>query len=164
MKVINLFKAYDHYKTIDEMPIYNWLKVQATNDVRWVLHIYRDCPKKQMVILQEAQTKMTNEYIDTFGMSEEYVKILELTRDIRVLELKYMEDGNKVHLTMIEYNQAKLKVLRSRLNKGDAEAVKVHVAKYLGFQVNFKQMTVREFYSALKEIKHENEQQRKANG
>lgn len=152
MKIIPLFAKFEYYKSIEEMPIFNWLKVQEKNDLRYVLKKYRDATKGELGQLQVAVQLMKNEYIDTFGISEEYKKLLVLDDQIRILEIEYVTTGDRSKLTMIEYKSRQLKANIKTGVKADSGTVKIYVSKYMGFQVNFKEMSVKEFYSILREV------------
>ncbi len=155
MNFLRLFSKLNYYKSIDEMPIFNWFKIQETNDLSYLLYKKRGCTPKQAAILKEALQLMTNEYIDTFGISDQYKNILELKRDIRVKEILFATTGEKINKTFISVLQSKLKVALESTQKSDTGSVIVHVNKYMGYRADLKKISVKEFYSILNEIKKE---------
>lgn len=148
-------KRLNYYKSIEELPVYNWFKIQETNDLRHILKKYGEVSKKELFELEKAITSLTDQYIDTFGISYEFRQQLELKRDIRVMEIDFFLTQDKFKLTFINHKKAQLKVLVTRINKAETGNVKVYVSKYMGFQVDYKKMSVREFYETLREITNE---------
>lgn len=144
-----------HYASIDDMPVENWLKIQETNDVSWMLIKKKKISVKESIRLALALKKITDEYIDTYGVSYEHKKILSLKRDIRVKEIELVVTQNRVHKTFINVLKAELKKLIQDSQKTSTGSVKVHIWKYTGIQIDFKKMSVREFYDTLKEMKSE---------
>ncbi len=154
MKVVNPFRKLEFYSDIDFLPIANWFKIQETNDVTWLMLKRRSCTKSELAILQKVMSNLTDQYIDSFGLSPNYKRILELKRDIRVKEIKYYLTKDKSILTFIEVDKHSLRALLGTDKKSDYGSVRVHVAKYMG-GADFKTMSVKFFYEILKEMKKE---------
>ena len=155
VKIISLFKRIDWYKSIEEMPIHNWLKLQETNDIGWIIKDKMDCTDKELLILESQLHKLTDEFIDTFGISDEYRSILELKRDLRLAEIDFALTGDKTKLAFIEIKRQQLNLTLSRSQNTEKVNVKVRVSKYLPYQIDFKKMSVKEFYEVLEEMKRE---------
>lgn len=157
MKIIPLFAKFEYYKSIDTMPIFNWFKVQETNDLTYFLHEKRDCTKKELSILEKALTITTNEYIDTFGVSDKYKKILQLKIDIHRKEIALcIHPEERTELTFLNVLKAQLKEALMVSEKSDTKSVVVHASKYVGGgMIDTKKMTVQAFYSILDELKKE---------
>lgn len=154
-KIINLFKSFEHYKSIDEMPIYNWQKVQETNDLTWLLKVKSDTTKGQLSILETYLKRMTDEYIDHFGISDQYRLILKLKGELRCLEIDYILSDNRVHLTFIEIKKKELQMALAKGKSNDTSSVKVHAEKYMGRAINMRETSVKEFYEILRELQKE---------
>lgn len=155
MRVASLFQKLYYYKSIDEMPIYNWFKIQETNDLTHVLKVKRKCSKREALILQNALQTMTNEYIDTFGINDQYKKILGLKRDIRIREIQLMTTGERINNTFIKVLKLELTMLLKKNQKVDTSSAWIHAKKYMNGNLDTKTTTVKEFYSILNELKKE---------
>lgn len=155
VKVISLFAKFEYYKSIDEMPVYNWFKIQETNDITWGLINKRDCTTKQLLTLEFVLHRITNEYLDSFGISDRYRAILRLKGDISCLEADLLLTADRSNLTFIELKQKELGILLKSSNDSDMMSVQIHVRKYMGQKINVKETSVREFYSILREMKKE---------
>src|ERR1017187_629033 len=138
MRIVNPFRKLEYYKELDALPAWNWFKVQESGDVSYILLKKRKINGKETIELREAFTKLTNEYIDTFGISFEYKNVLMLQRDLRCLEIDYFITQNKIHLTFIEVKKRELKKLMGATQKADSMSVQVHVKKYMGGNIDFK--------------------------
>jgi hypothetical protein len=158
MNIVSLLTKFEFYKSIDELPIYHWMKIQETNDLTWILKKKRECSKGQFQVLESYLQKMTDEYIDTFGISDQYRNILKLQGELRCKEIDYLISDNKMHLTFIEIKKAELKNAISQSEKSDLMSIQVHVRKYMGQPINMKETSVKEFYGILSEIQKESKQ------
>lgn len=155
MRIVNPFRRLEYYKSIDDMPIYNWFKIQETNDVSWMLLKKRSINGYESIELREALQIVTDQYMDTFGISDEYRKIMRLTLDIRSLEIDFFTTQDRSHLTFIELKKTELKNIAKKSKTADSISVQVHIEKYMGRKINLRETTVKEFYNYLQEMKKE---------
>lgn len=140
------------YDSIDEMPIYNWFKCVELKD-------YSYCAKDRLKAdLEACQIKFSElyaEYIDTFGISQQLSDIISLQNEILVLKIDMVLSDDKAIKTFIELKELeladKLNVKQSKTN-----TAKVAIEKYLGFRINEKEVTVKEYYDYLQAIKEDN--------
>lgn len=148
----------EYYKSLDEMPIANWFKIQQTNDLKYMLVKTRKVSTKEVSELENGLKKLSNEYIDTFGISDEYRQILELSRDIEVLKIDFILTQDRSLLTMIEIKKDQLKAISKSNNKSDLNKLKMHVNKFMGYSVDMNKTSVKEFYTYLEGLKEEAKQ------
>lgn len=148
----------EYYKSLDEMPIANWFKIQQTNDLKYLLVKTRKVSTKEVSELEKGLKKLSNEYIDTFGISDEYRQILELSRDIEVLKIDFILTQDRSLLTMIEIKKDQLKAISKSNNKSDLNKLKMHVNKFMGYSVDMNKTSVKEFYTYLEGLKEEAKQ------
>lgn len=148
----------EYYKSLDEMPIANWFKIQQTNDLKYMLVKTRKVSTKEVSELEKGLKTLSNEYIDTFGISDEYRKILELSRDIEVLKIDFILTQDRSLLTMIEIKKDQLKAISKNKNKSDVHKLKMYADKYMGFSINTKEVSVKEFYTIIESLKEESQQ------
>ena len=148
----------EYYKSLDEMPIANWFKIQQTNDLKYMLVKTRKVSTKEIEELEKGLKKLSNEYIDTFGISDEYRQILELSRDIEVLKIDFILTHDRSLLTMIEIKKDQLKAISKSNNKSDLNKLKMHVNKFMGYSVDINKTSVKEFYTYLEGLKEEAKQ------
>lgn len=150
---IPFFSKLDYFDSLDSLPIFNWLKIQETNDLGYLLKIKKECSRKEINKLEQHLSKLTDSYIDTFGVSDEYRKVLDLQREIRVKEIEFFITEKKINKTFINVLKLKLQAAMKSTNKTDIYVVSTHVSKWMGYRVDLQKTSVNEFYGILKSIK-----------
>lgn len=153
--ILDVFKPLKYYKSIDEMPVYNWFKIQETNDITFALIKKKSITKREFRVLEQALQTITNQYIDTFGISEHYKHILRLQGELKCLEIDLICTNERKYNTFINIKKAELKKALETANKGETTSVKVHAEKYMGRKIDMRTTSVREFYEILKEMQKE---------
>jgi hypothetical protein len=140
------------YESIDEMPIYNWFKCVELKDYSYCA---KDKNKSDLEACQIRFSELYAEYIDTFGISQQLNDILSLQNEILVLKIDLTltkDNGIKTFIELKELELAdKLNIKQSKTN-----TAKVAIEKYLGFRINEKEVTVKEYYDYLQAIKEDN--------
>lgn len=156
MKISRLFQKLEYFDSIDTMPIYNWFKLQESNDLGFLLKKKISTTKRDIEILKEVLKKITNEYIDAFGVSDQYKNILQLQSEIRQKEIDFVLTKHRINKTFINVLKGKLKAALESNQRSDTSTVAwVHAKKYMGGSLDMKTTSVREFYSILNEFKKE---------
>lgn len=144
------------YRSIDDLPIYNWFKIQETNDMRYLLKVTTNEADKFTFELAEIWEKIYSEFIDTFGINDTFRQMLMLRKEICVLRMKVaMKDENAYLVTFAEIKEKELKQMIEKLNEKEMSSAKVYVEKYLGFKIDQRVTTVREYYEYIKAIEKE---------
>mgnify|MGYP003530780370 FL=1 len=134
------------YESIEDMPIYNWFKVN-NGDMRFML--IKQTKTYDKAKAREYFDKIYSEYIDVFGISESYLKVIELKKQISVLNIEMAITGDRILKNFIKMAQIELNQINSKTNKTNTNEVKVHLEKYLGFRLNEKETSVKEYYTYL---------------
>lgn len=145
---ITLRKAY---QTIDDLPIYNWLKIAETNNFKWLV-IRGKYTKEELEWIYEL---LMEEFIKTFGVSKQFKKLFNQKKKIAQLEAKYA-------ITRKEHLKFKLKIEKEKLK--DLDPVKVEkenffnvikeVEKHTKRTLDEKSISVRKFYTYLNDLKN----------
>jgi len=149
------------YDSIDNMPIYNWFKVNETNDLRWISKVPDANISWHRKKLSASWEKIFSEFIDTFGIPEKLKEIMELRRDIFVLKGQLALTGDRTLQLFVDIENEKLEKLLSRERGSKSFQIKTYVEKFLGFKLNEKETTVREFYNYVNAL---NDQSEKSDG
>lgn len=157
MRIRNLFEnKIDYYQSIDELPIYNWHKINQTNELEWLLRKKVLISDHQKKILSNILDRMLSEFIDTFGIPEKMREILDLKSEIFILRCQMALENNKFLQNFIDIAEWKLKQIIADDQTQSTTQVKVYVEKYLGFRLNERETTVKEFYEYIEAIKNQN--------
>lgn len=146
------------YKSIDEMPIFNWNKIHETGDLKYLLHDKCKVESYEFRFLLKRWKKLYEQFIDRFGFSDEFLSILELEKNIALLKIEKAERGDENIQTFIEIDEIKLQKKKAELGgvKSDFFDIKAGVESSLGFHIDTKKCTVVEFYSYVKTLKKKN--------
>lgn len=153
-KIIDLFtKKLDCYQSIDELPIYNWFLIHKTNDLTWLLKKKSNINLKQVKTLEVLWEKIYFEFLDTFGIPDTMRHILEIKRDIMVLKIRMLAENDRSLETFIEIKELELNQLNENNQKDTTGKVKGYVEKFMGFRLNEKEITVKDFYGYIEIIK-----------
>lgn len=144
------------YKSIDELPIYNWWKVHKDNSLLWLLHD----PKQHISGVQEQQltevwASIYKEFINTFGISKAFREVLNVKREIQIYKYRMYLEKDETLQIFIDIAQDKLEELLKSGGKSEVNKEKVYVEKYLGRHVDDKTITVKEYYTYLKVLEEE---------
>ena len=136
------------WQSIEDMPIYNWIKILETGDLKWLFVKNKGRVSSRS---QEHWMELQQEYLDEFGLDEQYKQRLRLTQKLTNLNLDFVFTGDRFTLNLIKMSEADIEAL----NQG--ESVKFyqvldHVEKYKGFAIDPKQTSVIKWYYTLKNI------------
>ena len=141
------YSRNDMWENIEVMPIYNWIKICETGDLKYVFKDGGRVSKKT----GEHWLGLQQEYIDEFGLDEEFKKQLRVSKELTVLRCDYVLKKDRFLLNMIKIKEAELKLSQAPKAHSFYE-VKDYVEKYKGFKIDPHNTTVIEWYHALKNM------------
>lgn len=147
------FFKLKYYDSIDDLPINNWIKINETNDLKWLLiNNKKEINKKEINILRNIWDKIFEQFIDYFGIPDKMLKVLELKREIFSLNCDLISYSDRSIQTFIDIAQYQLNELQKENSKINFNEIKVYVEKYMGFQINEKKMSVKDYYTYINVI------------
>lgn len=146
-------KQPKHYTSIDDLPQYNWRMISEKNDLSFLL--LNKHQKFDKIKMEKVFEQIKDEYIDTFGISENYKKILDLRKDIVCLQIEIAVSGDRFIENHIDIAKIELKKLLENTSKGKPSETTVHLSKHMGFQVNERTITVREYAEMVEVMRNE---------
>ena len=135
------------WRNIEDMPIYNWVKILETGDLRWLFINKGRVTEKA----NEHWLTLQQEYIDEFGLDEGYKQQLRLMEKLKNLNLDFVLTRDRSLLNSIRITEIDLDM------DGSKEAISFyqildHVEKYKGFQIDPKKTSVIKWYYSLKNM------------
>lgn len=141
-------KLEQYYSGIDEIPLYNWDKC-LNGEIQYVRKEKKGNKKEDI----ENWIKIYDEYLREFGLSKLHKKLLEAIKEKALHECDYVITGDKFKLTLIEMSESKLKQM-IEINKVGitTEQTMIHVSKWVGYRINPREITVKEYFYLLKEF------------
>jgi len=134
--------------SIEDMPIYNWVKIMETGDLKWMFI------KNKGRVSERVYNQWVNlqqEYLEEFGLDERAKQTLRHKKRLIELNTDFVITGDRHLLNLIAMTELDLK------NEDEKEAVNFYqmldyVEKYKGFAIDPKKTSVIKWYYTLKNI------------
>ena len=142
-----IYYRNDWWGTIEEMPIYNWIKICETGDLKYIYKKGGRVSEKTALHWLDLQ----QQYIDEFGLDEDYKKQLRIIKELTRLNCDYVLKRDRFLLNLIKIKEAELNTVNIQKAYGFYQ-IKDYVEKYKGFKVDPKKTTVIEWFYALKNM------------
>jgi len=134
-----------YYNNIDTMPIYNYLQVVDHGNMSALI-------RKQGLFkpdFTKAFENIQRQIVARFGIAESYKEVLELRREIALLQIELHVTGDRSCNTEIRIADAELKALIER-KTSTSDEIKDYLEKYKGFHLSLHQITVAEWFGYVK--------------
>lgn len=146
-------KNNTYYNDIEEMPIYNWYKVNSTGDYSFMLIKKTSISDKEKKKLSDHWRILYDQYLKEFGFSDGFLSILNKQCEIALMQIDLAETGDRTINTFIELEKQKLEaMIKKQPGSSSFYDIKAHAEKEVGFQIDIRKMSVMEFYTTLKTI------------
>jgi hypothetical protein len=146
-----------YYDNIAEMPIHNYFKLNETNEIKWLVEkkgIYGNTKEA----IEKAITEIQQQIIDEFGIGESYAEILQLKQEIAMYKCDNAIEGTNFYNTFVNIKETELKALEEQ--KGTTkEEMQLHLTKFIGVKLNYKETSVKEYYTYIKKLNENNSKQ-----
>lgn len=156
MQLLKHFKTplqLNHYLSIDELPINIWFDIHKSADFRLLLKEKIESTEKDFIILSEAWEKLYNQFIDRFGLSEEFYSDLNQSVRLAELQAKFIITKKPHIKTLIKVEKEKIKNNKEEIkNPIELESILATISKHFGFQLRSRDLTVAEYYSYINNI------------
>jgi len=129
------------------MPLYNWIKCNNGK-----LQYTRKANKGNKLQDYLHWKLLYNEYLNEFGLDKRYKKYLEAQKKRAILQSEYVTTKDRFKLTEIEIESQKLKDLEMHFGEGKKiEVILTWLGMFLGYKVDQKTTTVKEYFVILEE-------------
>jgi len=139
------------YKSINDMPLYNWQKC-LEGDLRYVREDLKDLKTNK-----EDFDVVYDDYISKRGLGKEYKQYLDIIKKRALIQCDYLITKDRFKLTLIEVEDAKLEGLKKNTNQQSSiQQALIYLSKWLGYRLDWKQITVSEYYLILDEYSKQN--------
>lgn len=136
------------YETIEDMPLYNWYK--CINGDLYFVRI--DDKQLDLQGCEEAFKKVYESYMNIFGIDKKYKQQIESIKKIALLQCDYLKTKDQFKLTQIEVENAKLELFKKDIASNvTLQQTLIHLSKWVGYRLDWKQVTVYEYYTLLEE-------------
>jgi len=144
----------NYYKNIDEIPIYNWLKVNEGK----LNYCRKDLLKgnnkddlKYYEIIKDTNYEM-------FGVEKEHLRLLELYFLVSEARLDWVITGDNFIKNKINMYEVEIEDILNRDDKGvEITELVISLSKWIGYRIDTKIVTVLEFRNMISLYKKEYE-------
>jgi len=140
------YTSKKYYKSIDEMPLNNWIECNNGNLEYCRLNQRKGNEKDDLLNWEIIQ----DQYLKDFGLNDSFKELAELQKQKALTELEYIETGKRIILNKVRILEEKLKNIL--INKGEnveIDVVLVYLSKYLGYKIDKFTIKVREYFTML---------------
>lgn len=142
----------NYYNHIDELPIYNWLKI-SEGLINYSRKDLENGSEEDDLIYSE---KLKDNYFEEFGFSNELTRLIEIQKDLAEARLDWIitEDNfikNKIAMLEVEIED----LINSKDGDSDIDESIITLSKWLTYRIDVKVVTVKEFYTMVKLFKKE---------
>ena len=135
------------YTSLDDLPIYNWYKLNATQDFRWLLITFDETFNDD---LTELYDKLQQDYLDMAGASDERELLMRLLKSLIKNKADYAL-GKKYAINYIKQDEFQLAQLqKTTVTPQSIQDICAILSKFQGYQVNPKHTSVTDFNAILK--------------
>ena len=132
------------------MPLFNWRKCIDGN----LVYVRKESSLNGTQNAKDEQYWLIlfDEYIQKYGLGKVYKKWIDIAAKKSILESDFVLTRNRFKLTEIEIQEHKLKSMLE--NKGEGTSIEkslIHLSKWMGYRLNEKEVTVKEFFDLMEE-------------
>lgn len=132
--------------------MWNWISFSEKGEVKYLLNKGNRIDFAGQIAYQSIQDDM----IDTLGISDEYMNVLETRIKIEKMYAKLLA-GDRKQLLLIEIEEMELAKLESKgTSKTDLQESLFQIEKIQGVRYNPKEITVYDFYKLAKLVSKKN--------
>lgn len=143
----------DCYNSIDELPIKIWFDIHKTVNFKKLLKSGECKNEKTYIKLFELWQKLYNEFIERFGLSDEFLSDLQIEIKIANLQADLIITKQKHLNTLIKIEQEKMRINNFEISEpADIESILAKMSKFYGFKLSSRELTTAEYYSYLNNI------------
>ena len=139
------FYLRKYYLTIHELPIFNWTQFYKTTNPIYLSRTGKICKR-----VSEVYKSLESQLIDEFGISEDYLKIINLKIEIELLYGEQIRTGDRSNQLLIDIREVDINSLSNQNNKSDLMQALLTIEKFMGLKLNPKELSVFDFYNYLK--------------
>jgi len=158
------FKKLELYTTIEDLPIGNFQRIMKEGDLKYMIYKGK-FKKKHLPKLEKAWINCYNQYLQTFGLNKMYLLVLEQEEKIAKLICdRWIKDLK--HLNgVIKHEEQVLKqmILPTKGVKKSFEEDLAIIQKHNGFVIDPKKTSVKMFFTYVKMLEKEANDQKVRN-
>lgn len=132
--------------------MFNWIKL---NDGE--LKYIRRPGSKDQGRDEEMWMNLYNQHIEINGLSDLFMRLMKVKKEKALLEVDFVLTRDRFKLTEISIQETKLEGMMANAGEGlTIEQSLIHLSRWLGYKINSKEMSAKEYFEILREYGKEN--------
>ena len=137
---MNLIGGY--FNSIEDFPIWNWWKIAETGDLKYV---FKDGKGKVTDRTVEVWFKLQNEYLDEYGITDGFRRLIKLKKKWIEKRTKYLVDDDRFALMESEMTEVDMDdIIKEKDVKTDETLIMLE--QKLGRELDPKKISVKKYY------------------
>tara|TARA_R110000751_G_scaffold46884_3_gene105084 strand:+ start:3005 stop:3499 length:495 start_codon:yes stop_codon:yes gene_type:complete len=141
------------FTSIEDLPIKIWFEIHKTGDYTTLMKVLIPLSEKVALQLATIWNKIYDEYITSYGLTDEFLAELRTEIKLANLQAEYVITGKRYYKTLIKIEQEKKRLLGEDLKQPiEIESILAKMSKYYGFKLSSKELTVAEYYSYINNV------------
>jgi hypothetical protein len=135
----------EYFNSIEELPIWNWWKISETGNL---IYLHKDNNyEKEDYNLVELWNELQDEYLNEFGITEEFRQVLSLKKKWINRKSEFLITGDRFILNDIDIIESDIKeTMTSKVTVNKDDTV-IMLEEKLSFPLDPKKMSVKKYYS-----------------
>ncbi len=129
------------------MPVHNWFKLHEDNGLKWLHKKGKSRPLGNI-----AYKILQNSFIKEFGFDSVFLSDLQKRIQIARYKAKIALTGDTSDQIFIDVLTQELEIMSVSGKKNSYIDTVIYVEKFMGFKLDLKNTTVKEFYSYIRSI------------
>jgi len=140
-----------YYKSIKEISLYNWTQI-CSGDLKYILVNETDFDKNiSQSDLEQAWNNLYDNFLKERGQTRHNLNLYRELKALTILTCDYIITGEQFKLTQIEIQNEKIELLKRNNTGISTEKSLVYLSKWLSYRLNWKEISVYEYYVILEE-------------
>lgn len=147
MKKLDGLFLFRYYTDLGYLPVYIWWEMLKKKDYSLLLKWGYYAPNGEKV-----WERLQNDFIDEFGIDDNFQKILKAQIEIEEYKNNMVLTGDTSDQIFVDILEIELNKLIGVKKTGTHRGVTIAMEKYLGFRLNPKTVSTRDYYHYVNEI------------
>jgi len=134
----------EYYNSIEDLPIWNWWKIAETGNL---IYLYKeDNYTKEDYKLYKVWNDIQDEYLDEFGITNEFREVLSLKKKWIEKRTEYVISQDRFIKMESDLLQIDINDLINEKKSVDKEETLIMLEQKLGIRLDAKNISVKKYY------------------
>ena len=136
----------DYFDSIEDLPIWNWWKIADSGNLIYMQKLDYYDKEDYSIKAFELWNKVQNEYLEEFGITDEFRQVLSLKKKWIKAKTDYLLTGERFKLTEIDIIDAQIKDTTANKIDVDKEDTLIVLEQKLNRELDPKKVSVKKYF------------------